>query len=280
MPAKRYRRKPKIWANFVAEALIEDQDEVVDSAHAIGTPVIFWSKSDVQEKGYTLWLWDHDIAREDYKTTMKEALSIHGQTMSTWPQYTQATVNQMALFDPKKKNCKLDPKSSSTEQLSYIKNCGYECKDILLLPVKTDSGTNWSLVFINESQQYFGLDLKGKYGVTDKSYITGIAEMFAHSPAKFAPKPEKFPNYFDHFQQFFSKKWLVGDTSLLLQALHYDINAQVKVEDNVFTKIRGFLMAPHKATAQTMPNIARQLQAFLRPQGINLIFELFHINMK
>ena len=243
MPPKQ-RRRLSTWADYLVAALKEGDLPNASVDQYIKSPMIFWSKSRRKEECYKLWLWDEQVGLSDFKIQVREAKTNFGADSSNWSEETKKTIKVMSVFNTamaSKHNLHLLP----TEDLEYLENCGYGCKDIDLVQVTVEEGFHWALVFTNEDEQFFALDLSGDYGVTEKSHLSGLFELFKHSASKFSPQLTD-QNFQVVFKKYFSMKNLIGPKTLLFLALSH-ISSATRVLNELFPILRTFLLQPHKS---------------------------------
>lgn len=262
--SRRRRGAAHGWEQHVAAALVKDYDWQGDgelsSRNYIQEPVIFWSKSSKSEK-YKFWLWDGKIARADFDAQRNECTANHGANTRKWPEEAQQMLSEMTLFNPKFFNNNYpDGKQFCTENLSYLKDCAYGCADVVLKEIEMDGRNHWALILINDSGQFFGLDLLGVHAVTAKSYVCGLADFFLHEHEKFCPKPKKNPEYHTQLLYYFGRKHLVGDGSLLMSALQ-TFQGQITVQNKVFPIMEKFLLKPQLLDSKAMTKAWSQLSS-------------------
>ena len=235
-------------------------DENISLQDYIEDPVIFWTPSISPEKGYKCWLWDGQVARQDFRTTVNDMKrNFSHMPIAEWPEASQKTLTEIGIFDIK--HCaKYDDALIKTESLRYLAEQQYECTDMLLLQVETEVASTWAIVLSNGAKQYFGLDLSGAHTVTERAYPKGLADFFVHNAKKFGPKTDENPEYLQQFTTHFGKKSLLGETTPLYKALMLGFNAVNTIENDIFPIMREFILHPHKSSSGSMEQCQKKLQ--------------------
>ena len=163
------------------------QAENIICEEYVTSPGLYWSvNSSSANRKFKLWMWDQKMLRAEFVTAKSEASRSYGNVMSKWPDDAMKNIAQLSLGVIKKgkktKQFESDvfKEMLFTQELAYFRDCQYAVTrlDLMKITTNTARGYNWALFVMNESREYFAIDLHGEFNITSKSFAAGLFELY------------------------------------------------------------------------------------------------------